>query len=93
MMEACRELAAAEISGACCSALQRGLAAAADLHLNVGARRKPYILQHSVWSLQSALTSLRPRPAPVTRDPSAAPAPVSAGADVVKATGRGVGKI
>ena len=55
------------------------------------ARRKPYIFQPSVWSLESGLTILRHRPAPVLRDPSAAP--VSAGAGVIKATGRGVGKI
>ena len=84
-------LAAAEISGAC-SALQRGLAAAADLHLN--ARCEEEILHLTTLSLESgvrSLTILRRRPAPVLRDPSAAP--VSAGAGVVKATGRGVGKI
>ena len=92
MMEACRELAAAEISGAC-SALQRGLAAAADLHLNV--RREEETLHLTRVTQSGVCSQLSPVsvsvPAPVTRDPSAAP--VSAGAGVVKATGRGAGKI
>ena len=92
MMEACRELAAAEISGAC-SALQRGLAAAADLHLNVRCEEETFhltiVTQSGVCSQLSPVSV----PAPVTRDPSAAPAPASAGAGVVKATGRGAGKI
>lgn len=83
-------LAAAEISGAC-SALQRGLAAAADLHLNVRCEEETLhltiVTQSGVWSQLSPVSV----PAPVTRDPAAAP--VSAGAGVVKATGRGAGKI
>ena len=67
MMEACRVLAAAEISGAC-SALQRGLAAAAaDLHLNVRCEEVSLTSsnpQSGVWSQESHHSPSPPRPRP-----------------------------
>ena len=69
------------------------LAAAAYLHLNVRCEEETLhltiVTQSGVWSQLSPVSV----PAPVLRDPAAAPVSAGAGAGVVKATGRGAGKI
>ena len=78
MMEACRELAAAEISGAC-SALQRGLAAAAYLHLNVRREEETLhltiVTQSGVWSQLSPVSVPAPPPSCGTQPPRPRPCP------------------
>ena len=71
-----RELAAAEISGAC-SALQWGLAAAADLHLNVRCEEETLhltiVTQSGVWSQLSPVSVPAPPPSCGTQPPRPCP--------------------
>ena len=80
-----------DIGGVQCTAARPGCCCWSAFECEMRGGNLTSYNSHSVWSLQSALTSLRHGPAPVLRDPAAAP--VSAGAGVVKATGRGAGKI